>query len=160
MTAAPDGLRKATLADAKGIQEIINACAAEDLMLPRALSHICENIRDFTVSVHGGEVVGCAALHACWDNLAELRSVAVAAPHRSAGKGDALVRAALAEAVDLAAERIFVLTYIPDFFKRYGFRDVEKTELPHKIWKDCIECVHFGDCHEVPLALETAELAC
>lgn len=144
-------LRKAKIADASAIKRLIDSYAARNLMLPRSLNNILENIRDFTVAEAENRVVGCVALHVVWTDLAEVRSLAVEEEHSGSGIGSALVRAALKEAAGLGAKRVFTLTYTPDFFSKLGFTELEKQELPHKIWKDCLECSRFPDCDETAM---------
>ncbi|MBU1487805.1 N-acetyltransferase [bacterium] len=147
-------IRKATVLDVKAIQGLINSYAKEGKMLSRSLSELFENVRDFSVAEKEGEIIGCCALHSVWEDLAEVKSLAVVRNQRGQGIGRRLLRAALKEAGSLGITRIFVLTYEPDFFKRQGFKVIDKSELPHKVWSECIKCVYFPDCNEVPLILE------
>lgn len=143
--------RPATLADAPAIQRLVNARAKEGLMLPRALSEIYEHIRDFLVCEVDGRVAGCVALSVSWADLGEVRSLAVEPALQGRGIGRMLVTACLDEARRMGLPRLFTLTYIPDFFKRLGFGPIEKADLPHKVWGECIKCPHFPDCDEVAL---------
>lgn len=149
-------IRKAVSTDVKGIKEIIDYFSQKDLMLPRSLSSIYENIRDYHVAEAGGKIVGCVALHVVWEDLAEIRSLAVLEEWRNQKIGSKLVRSAIREAKKMGVNRIFTLTYIPDFFKQFGFRKIRKNKLPQKIWKDCLSCTHFPDCSEEALILEIA----
>ncbi len=99
-------------------------------------------------------MVGICALHICWDDLAEIRSLAVREEDRKKGIGAKLVKACLEESRKLGIKRVFALTYEPEFFERLGFRKVDKAGLPHKIWTDCLKCVKFPDCDEVSLVKE------
>ena len=144
-------IRKAQVKDIKEIQELINRFARQDIMLPRSLNELYENIRDFWVVEDNKKIIGCAALHISWDNLAELKSVAVAKNKQSKGIGRELVDACLDEARVLGAAKVFVLTFKPDYFKKFGFRRVKHASLPHKIWAECINCCKFPDCQEVAL---------
>ncbi|MCM8757622.1 MAG: GNAT family N-acetyltransferase, partial [Candidatus Omnitrophica bacterium] len=103
-------IRKARIEDIKQIQNIINSFAKKDLMLPRSLNELYENIRDFWVAEEEGRIVGCCALHICWDDLAEIKSLAVVKEKQKKGLGKALVSTCLNEARHLGAKRIFVLT--------------------------------------------------
>ena len=114
-------------------------------------------LRDHQVMVEGDRILGCVALSIVWEDLAEIRSLAVAAEAQGQGIGDALVDRMLAEARELGIRRVFVLTFVEGFFLRLGFVNVEKSELPHKIWRECVHCVHFPDCDEVALVLELGE---
>ena len=144
-------LKKAKIKDIQAIQKLINAFAAKDLMLPRSLNELYDNIRDFWVFEKNGTIHGCAALHICWQDLAEIKSLAVEKRHQDKGIGSQLVQACIKEAKELGAKRIFALTYKPDFFKQFGFRRVKHTDLPHKVWADCINCPKFPNCQEIAL---------
>ncbi|MCM8800988.1 MAG: N-acetyltransferase [Candidatus Omnitrophica bacterium] len=144
-------IRKARIEDIKQIQNLINSFAKKDLMLPRSLNELYENIRDFWVAEEEGRIVGCCALHICWDDLAEIKSLAVVKEKQKKGLGKALVSTCLNEARHLGAKRIFVLTYKPDYFKRFGFKKIKNSSLPHKIWAECINCPKFPNCQEVAL---------
>ncbi|HUU68725.1 MAG TPA: N-acetyltransferase [Planctomycetota bacterium] len=147
-------LRKAVVADAKPIYHLIGQSAQKSEMLARSLSDIYETIRDFHMCEDDGRVVGCCALHMTWDDMAEIRSVIVDGSSRGKGIGTALVRRCIAEAKGLGIARIFVLTYIPLYFQRLGFREVSKDVLPHKVWSECVKCTKFPDCGETAMILE------
>ncbi|OHC05364.1 MAG: GNAT family N-acetyltransferase [Planctomycetes bacterium RIFOXYB12_FULL_42_10] len=147
-------LRKATIDDIEKIYKLINDFAAKNVMLPRSLSELYENIRDFFVFIQDDTLVGCAALHIFWKDLAEIKSVAVLETTQRKGIGRKLVRVCIREARKLRIAKMFVLTYVPEFFEKCGFRKVEKETLPHKIWSECVKCHKFPDCGEIPLILE------
>lgn len=147
-------IRKARLADPREIAAMVNAYAGEGLMLPRALNDIYENLRDFFVCRKDGELCGCAALHVCWEGLGEIRSLAVKKNMQKRGTGQKLVRACLEEAEMLGMKRVFALTFDPLFFRKLGFRDFPKEELPHKIWTDCLRCPHFPNCDETAVIFD------
>jgi len=147
-------IRKARVDDIKGIQELINYYAKKDQMLPRSLNELYETIRDFFVCEKNKKIVGCVALHVTWDDLAEIRSLAVAESYREKGIGKRLLEAAFEDAKTLKVKRIFALTYIPTFFERFGFKRIEHSELPHKIWSECIKCVKFPNCAEIAMSRE------
>jgi amino-acid N-acetyltransferase len=144
-------IRKAKIEDIKQIQKLINHFAKLDLMLPRSLNELYENLRDFWVVEEKGRVLGCAGLHISWDDLAEIKSLAVEKSKQGKGLGASLVRAALHEALQLGAKKVFVLTYKPVYFKKFGFKRIKTSELPHKIWAECINCCKFPDCQETAL---------
>lgn len=144
-------IRKAGIADIKEIQGLINSFAKQDLMLSRSLNELYENIRDFWVAEERKKIVGCCALHISWDDLAEIKSLAVSKSFQRKGLGKELVESCLNEARQLGAKRIFALTYKPDYFKKLGFKRVKSSNLPHKIWAECINCCKFPDCQEVAL---------
>jgi amino-acid N-acetyltransferase len=146
--------RKAQIGDVKDIQKLLTAYAAKGDMLSRSLSELYESLRDFYVEVDGDRLLGTAALHILWEDLAEVRSVAVAENAGRKGIGSSLVQACIAEARELGLKRVFCLTYKPEFFGKHGFRLVDKSELPHKVWSDCIKCVKFPDCDENAMILD------
>ncbi len=144
-------IRKAKIQDVKQIQNLINAFAKQDLMLPRSLNEIYENLRDFWAAEKSGKIIGCAALHISWDDLAEIKSLAVEKDSQKKGLGRQLISTCLVEAKQLGAKRIFVLTYKPDYFRSFGFRKVKHSSLPHKVWAECINCPKFPNCQEIAL---------
>ncbi|MEJ2201621.1 MAG: N-acetyltransferase [Desulfuromonadaceae bacterium] len=148
-------IRKARMTDARSIHALLIGYAQEGLMLSRSLADIYEGIRDFYVFDVEDQVVGTVCLHICWSDLAEVRSLAVDAAHGGKGIGRQLVEACLQEARGLGIGRVFALTYKPIFFGKLGFREIEKSELPHKIWSDCIKCPKFPECDEVAMCIES-----
>jgi RNA 3'-terminal phosphate cyclase (ATP) len=152
-------VRKARAADVPGMQRLISHFAARGELLPRTLNELYVHLRDFFVCVVGGEVVGICALSLYWEDLAEVRTLAVREEYGGKGMGAALVTACLDEAGRLGVQRVFALTYRPGFFTRLGFREIDKRELPQKIWKDCIKCAKFTNCDEVALIRDTPGLA-
>lgn len=147
-------IRKARITDIRQIQALINTFARKDLMLPRSLNELYENIRDFWVADERGRVIGCCALHISWDDLAEIKSLAVSKKRQGKGRGKELVLACLEEAREIGAKKIFALTYKPEFFKKFGFKRVKHSQLPHKIWAECINCCKFPSCKEIALLKE------
>ncbi len=143
--------RKAKLKDAESIQFLINEYAKRGLMLPRSINSIYENIRDFWVYEEERKVLGTCALTVFWDDLAEIRSLAVSPSETGRGIGSTLVKKALEEASELGVKRVFTLTYQVEFFKKLGFYEIDKNTLPHKIWRDCINCVKFPNCDETAM---------
>src|SRR5512143_366841 len=149
-------IRKAKISDVKEIQSLVNHYADSGQMLPRTLNELYEDLRDFHVFEENGSLIGVCALHVSWDGLTEIRSLAVRKDRIKSGIGTALVRQCLAEAAQLQADRVFVLTYQDGFFKKLGFTAVDKKELPHKIWTDCLNCVKFPDCDESALIIRVS----
>ena len=147
-------IRKAQIADVKDIQKLLMTFASRGDMLSRSLSELYESLRDFYVVEEDGVLLGAAALHIVWEDLAEVRSVAVMESAGRKGIGGSLVQACIAEAHEIGLKRIFCLTYKPDFFAKHGFRLVDKAELPHKVWGDCIKCPKFPDCDENAMILD------
>ena len=143
---------KARIGDVQQMHKLINSFADKDEMLARALSEIYENLRDFfVIRDRSGQVVACVALHILWEDLAEIRSLAVNHDKQDQGVGSVLVRACLNEAQALGIATVFCMTYKPFFFERHGFRQVDKMELPRKVWSECYRCPKFPDCDEVAL---------
>lgn len=147
-------LRKARIEDVKDIQKLLTFFANRGDMLSRSLSELYESIRDFYVIEEEGQLLGVAALHIVWEDLAEVRSVAVAEDAGRKGIGSQVVQACIDEARALGLKKIFCLTYKPNFFGKFGFRVVDKSELPHKVWGDCMKCVKFPDCDEIAMILD------
>ena len=147
-------IRKAKISDVKEIQKMVEVYAQKGEMLPRSLSELYDNLRDFFVYEEEGEVAGVCALHISWDDLAEVRSLVVAERHIRKGKGKKLVTACVDEAREYGIKRVFALTYQRAFFEKLGFHEVDKAQLPHKIWGDCIKCSKFPDCDEIAMVKE------
>ena len=145
-------VRKARIQDVPVIRELIGFYSQKGDMLPKALMEIYEELRDFFVFVDGGDkVLGCCALHLFWEDLAEIRSLAVAEENGRKGIGTSLVKACVEEARSLGISKVFTLTKKPGFFEKQGFEEVDRSELPHKIWAACVKCVKFPDCDEIAL---------
>jgi amino-acid N-acetyltransferase len=148
-------IRKARMSDVKGIHQLIADYARKGDMLPRSLADIYENLRDYFVfEGNDGELVGSAAIHIMWEDLAEVRSLAVLEGKMRRGVGTQLVESCISEAIVLGIGRVFALTYKPGFFEKLGFHIVDKAELPQKIWTDCLKCSKFPDCDEVALVAD------
>ncbi|HOG47590.1 MAG TPA: N-acetyltransferase [Anaerolineae bacterium] len=142
-------VRPATVGDVEAMVRLINGYAARGEMLPKSLNQVYQNIRDFCVAERNGEIAGCGALHVLWNNLGEVRSLAVAEGLRRQGIGGLILQALLRDAGQMGLPQVFALTYKPRFFARWGFRTVERESLPRKIWVDCIDCIKFPQCDEV-----------
>jgi len=147
-------IRKANVNDVKKIQKLIGYYAKREKMLPRSLSELYENIRDFYVYTEGRKIHGCCALHVDWEDLSEIKSLAVAAGKVGSGIGGKLLTKCLQEAKSLKLKKVFALTYVPEFFERFGFKIVDKKSLPHKIWSECIKCAYFPNCKEIAMIKE------
>ena len=141
-------IRKAKVNDAKAIHDLIKRFARKYDMLPRSLNEIYENIRDFFVCIDNDSIVAAAALHILWEDLAEIRSVAVSKEYQGIGVGKKLVRQCMKEAKKLGVKNVFALTYAPEFFTEIGFEEVDKNTLPQKIWGECLKCHKFPECDE------------
>jgi len=154
-------IRKAVAGDVKAIHRIVNHYADQGLMLPRPLGDLYDHLRDYFVSStlpgQGGldaKIHGVCGLGICWEDLAEIKSLAVSDDRRGKGLGSQLVETCLEEARSLGLTKVFALTYIADFFIKLGFKEVEKSFLPHKIWADCLRCPKFPNCDETALMIE------
>ncbi len=148
-------IRKAKSADVKAIHRLINSMAADHEMLPRSLNDLYENLRDLLVCEDEGKIKGVCALHVLWEDLAEIRSLAISSESRNMGIGSLLVKRALGEAKSLGIKRVFALTYHPRYFaERFEFREVDKSELPQKIWGECLKCHKYPECDETAVIKE------
>jgi amino-acid N-acetyltransferase len=141
-------IRKAKISDLKQVHRLVNDFARKEQMIPRSLNELYETVRDFLICEINGSVCGVCALHIMWEDLAEIRSLAVDKKFQKMGIGKTLVKRCLKEAKSLGLKRVFALTYHPDFFKKMGFTDTDKASLPQKIWGDCLRCPRFPECDE------------
>lgn len=145
-------IRYARMGDVKEIHALLNFYAQKGLLLACSISSLYDRLRDFVVFVDKQEgILGVCALHITWENLAEIRSLAVLEDSQGKGIGAKLVQQCLMEADMFGITKIFTLTYQPGFFRKLGFVDIDKRDLPHKIWSDCIHCHMFPDCDEEAL---------
>jgi amino-acid N-acetyltransferase len=145
-------VEKARISDVQKMHELVNSFAEKGEMLPRALSQLYEDLRDyFVIRDQYDNVIGCVALHISWDDIAEVRSLAVNEKTQYKGIGSKLVKACLEEAVQLGIPTVFCLTYKPEFFQKLNFKVVDKMNLPRKVWNECFHCPKFPDCDEVAL---------
>jgi len=148
-------IRKARLNEIPAIHALVNDFAREEIMLPVSIGDVTGRLRDFHVAVgEDGALTGTVALHVTWETLVEIRSLAVKRGAQGQGLGRALAQAALDEARELGATRVFTLTYIPPFFENFGFERIDRASLPHKVWQDCTKCPKFPDCGEVALQID------
>jgi amino-acid N-acetyltransferase len=150
-------VEKARIADVPQMHKLINGFADRGQMLARPLSELYESVRDFFVIRDGDEVIACAALHVAWSDMAEIRSVAVAEDSQRKGIGARIVAACLKEAGEMGIETVFCFTYRPEFFKEQKFVDIDKMELPRKVWTDCFRCPKFPNCDETALVYRAGE---
>lgn len=152
--------RHATFADVEGIYNLVMNYANDGIMLARSRNTLYETLRDMIVAVdETGDVKGVGALHIIWAELAEVRTMAVDPTVTRHGIGAAIVRRLLAEGRKLGVKKFFTLTYKPGFFQTLGFVTITKNELPHKVWKDCIECPKFPDCDEIAMVRDESTAA-
>jgi len=142
---------KARITDVPTMHKLINHFADKGEMLARPLSEIYEGLRDYFVVRDNGMVVGCAALHINWSDMAEIRSVAVAEEYQKKHVGFQLVNACIKDAQELGLPTVFCLTYKPAFFEKLQFKRIDKMELPQKVWNECYRCAKFPNCDEVAM---------
>ncbi|MGP8079342.1 MAG: N-acetyltransferase [Dehalococcoidales bacterium] len=147
-------MEKANISEVPRIHKLVNSFAGRGEMLARPLSEIYENIRDFVVVRKGKRIIGCAALHVLWSDLAEIKSVAVDEKMQRQGIGTVLVTACLRDAEELGITTVFCLTYKPKFFEKLGLKEVEKMTLPQKIWTECYRCSKFPNCDETAMTIQ------
>jgi amino-acid N-acetyltransferase len=151
-------IRKARISDVVEIQKMLRDFAEAGSLLARSLSELYMTLRDIVVyEDEAGRIAGCCGLHILWEDLAEIRSLAVIEPCQRHGVGRSLVEACVAEARGLGIDRVFTLTYEVDFFKGLGFRAVDKDMFPQKVWWDCHNCSKFPNCDESALVLDLSE---
>lgn len=143
--------RKARFDDIESIFGLVHIYAAQGEMLPRSRNTLYENLRDMVIAESGSEVVGVGALHIMWDRLAEVRMMAIAPAYMRRGIGTEIVRWLLDEGDALGIEKVFTLTYKPDFFRKLGFIRISREELPQKVWKECIGCPKYPNCDEIAM---------
>lgn len=140
--------RKAKIVDVEAIHALISHYADIGLMLARPRTMLYENIREFLVAEEDNKVVAAGSLHILWEDLAEVRAVAVAPEFVGKGVGKSIIEKFLEEAKDLGIPKVFALTYQPGFFEKCGFKIIDKEDLPQKVWKECINCPKFPNCEE------------
>ena len=146
-------IRKANIKDVKAIHGLLQEYGKKEELLARPLSELYDHVRDFSVYIdeRNEQMIGCCALQFCWEDLAEIRSLAVLPEHLGKNIGTQLVKAVLEEAQSFNVKKVFTLTYKPDFFKQFGFIQIRRSDLPLKIWTDCIICIKFPDCDEIAM---------
>ena len=149
-------IRKANIQDIKAIHRLLQEYGKKEELLARPLSQLYDHLRDFSVYMdeNNQQLTGCCALQICWEDLAEIRSLAVHPDHMGKNIGKQLTETVLQEAKSFQVKKVFTLTYKPNFFKQFGFVTIERSELPLKIWGDCIICVKFPDCDEIAMMKE------
>ncbi len=150
-------IRKAKINEVPEIRRFLMEFSQDGGILPRTLADLYDQLRDYYVYRKDHDpIVGIAALHICWAGLGEIRSVAVAPTHRGQGIASGLVSTCLDEARTIGLSEVFLLTMVPEFFQRFGFRIVSREDLLPIVWADCVNCVKFPDCDEVPMLLDLA----
>jgi amino-acid N-acetyltransferase len=151
-------LRKARLSDVPALFKLIHQYAVEEVMLPRALPELYENVWEFTVAEKDGQMAACGALRLYNEEVAEIRSLCVDPQLKTSGLGRAVTKQLMHEAEGLGLKRVFALTVVPDFFSKMGFYPVERGALPQKVWRDCLQCEKYFRCDEVAVVFDLANL--
>jgi amino-acid N-acetyltransferase len=145
-------VRPARVKDVPRIYKLINSYAQKGVMLPKSLNRLYEELFTFSVVQERDSLVGCGALHVIWEDLGEIRSLAVKNSHQRKGVGSEVMNYLLNRAHEMDLKKVFVLTLKPDFFRKFGFRKIPKEKLPHKVWRDCLNCVKFPyNCDEIAM---------
>jgi len=142
-------IRNAKIQDVKQIHDLVSVYAEMDRMLFRSYSELYENIQSFLVAADDGNILGCCSLQVIWEDLAEIKSLAVASDRKQKGIGKNLVNSAIEKARQLGLKKVFALTLEPEFFKKIGFEKIDKSQLPMKVWSDCAKCPKQDHCDEI-----------
>ncbi len=145
---------KPTLQDVKSMQKLVHNYVKDGTILHRTDDEIATTIRSYICAKVGDEIVGFVAVHIHSINLAEIRSLVVKGSFQSIGIGKKLVQMSIDEAKTYKVKRVLSLTYQQKFFEKLMFKVIAKEHIPeHKIWADCIKCIHFPICDEIALEL-------
>jgi len=147
-------IRKAKIKDVKSIYRILLYFGRKNMLLPRPLMELYENIQNFWVAEKNNKVIGCCSMHVVSENLAEIRSLAVLPRYQNRGIGKRLIYEVAREMKNIGLKETFVLTFNEKYFKKIGFKRISREKLPHKIWRDCINCPMFPECDEKPLIVK------
>jgi amino-acid N-acetyltransferase len=156
VTTQTQQVQRAAVTDVQAIHDLVNGFARKGEMLPRTMAEIYEALRDYSVVREGGALLACGALHVMWEDLAEVRSLAVREDWQGQGLGALLVRSHIEEAKELGLRTVFALTYRPAFFERLDFKQADVMTLPRKVWNECYRCPKFPTCNEIAVVLELA----
>ncbi|MSQ15856.1 MAG: N-acetyltransferase [Dehalococcoidia bacterium] len=147
-------IQPAKIGDVVEIHKLVNRFADVGEMLPRSMGELYENVRDFVVvKDDDGELAGCASLHVVWEDLAEIKAVAVTEEWQSKGLGAYLVTTRIEEAKELGLATVFCLTHKPAFYEKLGFSQVDVMTLPRKVWGECMRCPKFPACNEIAMVV-------
>ena len=137
-------VRPATTADIKQIRQLIDAYSGQGRLLSKETVTLYEDVQEFTVAVDGDKVVGCGALHVLWEDLAEVRTVAVEASYRGQGIGHAIVERVIDRAREVGVERIFCLTFETEFFGHHGFTEIEGAPVEPEVYAQLLRSYDQG----------------
>ena len=161
-------IQKAQIRDVQEILDLVNGFASSNLMLPRGPQYLYENIRDFVIAIDKNipvytltdtkEVmnlmVACGSLHVLWEDIAEVRALAIHPDYQHLGLGSRIVKFMEEEARKIGIHRLFTFTMTEDFFRALGFRKINRKDLPPKVWGECSRCPKYFQCDEVGMVLD------
>jgi amino-acid N-acetyltransferase len=137
-------IRRARTADVPAMRRLVELFASERILLAKAPVQYYEDVQEFFVGELDGELVGCGALHVLWEDLAEIRSVAVDPQAQGHGLGSAVVSRILDVAQELGIQRLFVLTFETRFFERFGFREIEGAPVAPDVYQQLLQSFDEG----------------
>jgi len=145
-------LQKAKLNNIAKMQELVEDEVANGIILRRSDDEVATNIRSYVLAYKENKLLGYGALHIHSKDLSEIRSLIVSKEARGLGIGKKIVQFCINEAKELGCKEVLVLTYVAEFFNKMGFVEIDKESIPnHKIWTDCVKCIHFPVCNEISL---------
>ena len=161
-------IQKAQIRDVEEILELVNGFAASNLMLPRGPQYLYENIRDFVIAVDENVpvysmtdthevinlLVACGSLHVLWEDIAEVRALAIHPDYQHLGLGSRIVEYMEQEARQIGIHRLFTFTMTEEFFQALGFHKIKRKDLPPKVWGECSRCPKYFQCDEVGMVLD------
>jgi len=143
---APEGVvvRQARTGDVRTIRTFIDEYSSDGRLLSKATVTLFEDVQEFLVAELDGEVVGCGALHVMWEDLAEVRTLAVDPRLVGQGIGSLLLRSLLDRARDIGVKRVFCLTFMVDFFAAHGFAEIDDTPVDHAVYEALLQSYDEG----------------
>ena len=137
-------IRPAKTGDVRAIRGMVDSYAPNGRLLSKATVTLYEDVQEFLVAVQGDEVVGCGALHVMWEDLAEVRTLAVHPDFRRSGVGSKILAAQIERARSLGIKRVFCLTFETEFFGRHGFREIEGAPVEHAVFEQLLQSYDEG----------------
>ena len=153
-------IRRTCIADVREILTLINRFVQRNMMLPRGPMYLYENVPNFIVAeaidggTEHGSIIACGSLNILWEDIAEIRSMAIDPEYQGLGLGTKIVRYLVEDARHFGIEKLFTFTVAEDFFTNIGFKRKKDEELPQKVWGECSFCPKYFDCDEVGLLME------
>lgn len=137
-------IRSARTSDIKKLRQIIDTYALGRRLLTKETVTLYESVQEFTVAEIDGEVIGCGALHILWEDLAEVRTMAVVEKYRGTGIGSQIMDHITTRAIELGVKRIFCLTFETDFFNRHGFVEIQGTPVDPAVYQELLRSYDAG----------------